>query len=159
MADQCPASRRRRRAAWREREARKRNLPRGFVMTDPVLMTISSHRLDSVAALESIDSLHPRAVQRHGKTIAALVRKVLASGHELETIEPMPPAMRKQLSRMREMVQKKASQLGVEAAVLASKRDLASLFLDGEKEWPERLLGWREKELGPDFEAILKDQY
>ena len=49
------------------------------------------------------------------------VKKVLASGHELETIEPMPPAMRKQLLAMREMVQKKAQQLGVEAAVLAEK--------------------------------------
>ncbi len=142
-------------AQWREHEARRRNLPRGFVMKDPVLMAISNRRMDSVTALESIDDLHPRAIERHGETISRLVKSVIASGHQLETVEPMPPAMRKQLLAMREMVQAKAKQLGVEAAVLASRRDLESLLQNVNNEWPEKLQGWREHELGPDFETIL----
>ncbi len=146
-------------AAWREGEARRRNLPRGFVMKDPVLIAISNHRMDSVVALEGVDDLHPRTIERHGEAFIRLVKEVLASGHKLETVEPMPPATRKQLSAMRDMVQQKADQLGVEAAVLASKRDLESLLLNGKKELPERLQGWRQQELGPIFETILKHQY
>ncbi len=54
-------------AAWREEEAQRRNRPRGFIIPDPVLLTIARDRIQDTADLDILDGLHPRAARRYGR--------------------------------------------------------------------------------------------
>jgi ribonuclease D len=143
-------------AEWREQEARERNRPRGFVIPDIVLLNISRNRIISVTELENIDELHPRAIHRHGDKIIRIVRHVIESGLALETVRPMTTSERKRLAKMRALVLSKATSLGMEPVVLASKRDLEALVLNGHRGWPERLCGWRRREIGSELERELE---
>jgi ribonuclease D len=142
-------------AAWREKEAHVRNRPRGFIVPDPVLLRISRAKADSISGLGEIDELHPRALQRHGEAILTRIRQVLDSGRKMDVIKPMTNAQRQQLASMRKLVESRAANLQLEPTLLASKRDLEALILNGREAWPERLLGWRKSVLGSDFERLL----
>ena len=60
-------------AQWREHEARKRDLPRGFVVTDSALNTIAAQTPRSADALRAIGDLHPRQRKRFGADIVQAV--------------------------------------------------------------------------------------
>lgn len=143
-------------AEWRESEARRRNRPRGFVIPDPILLNIARNKLQSVSQLEDIDGLHPRTIERHARAVLDRVSHVLSSGRQLETITSMTQPERQKLAKMKQLVQDKASGLGIEAAALASKRDLTALVENGHDRWPEKLQGWRRTEIGADLERILE---
>ncbi|MFT5139730.1 MAG: ribonuclease D [Lysobacterales bacterium] len=140
---------------WREKEARERNRPRGFVVPDPILLSISRSKMTSIESLKTIDDFHSQAIERHGEKLIERVKNTLSSGHQLPMIEEPTPAERKMLTDMRAVIKKKADEMGVESTVLASKKDLESLIQNGENEWPLKLQGWRQNEFGSDLLSIL----
>lgn len=141
-------------AQWREVEARRRNRPRGFVIPDTILLNISRNKITDIDGLEGIEDFHPRAIQRHGKHVIRCVREVVESGRMMDVVKPMTNSERKQLVKMRSFVQAKATDLGIDSVVLASKRDLEALVFDDKGEWPERLQGWRKELIGADLERL-----
>jgi ribonuclease D len=142
-------------AKWRESEARRRNRPRGFVITDPLLLNMARKKMTTIDDLETLDDLHPRAISRHGEAIIQRIRKVIDSGNKLEVIKPMTTSERKRFSKMRQRVQGVAAEHGIEAVVLASKRDLETLIRNGGDSWPEKLIGWRQTLLHQELEQWL----
>ena len=56
-------------AAWRESEAKRRNVPRGRVMRDEVLLQLARHPPRSVDELRAVRGLHGSEADRHGETI------------------------------------------------------------------------------------------
>ena len=144
-------------AEWREVEARKRNRPRGFVITDNALLAISRNKMTSIEGLQGIDDLHPRAIERHGAHLINHVKNTVSSGRKLEAVQDLTTVERRKLKEMRDSVKSKADELGVEPAVLASRRDLESLIQNGENEWPAKLQGWRQKEFGATLVQILEN--
>lgn len=145
----------RRLAAWREEQARSRNQPRGFIIPDPVLLVIAREQVTNQAQLASLEQLHPRARQKYGEKVTALVREVLQSGEALEEIKPLTSRERKTLDRLRTMVSTKAEELGVDPALLASRRELESLLRLQGKAWPDKFNGWRREVMGKELEDIL----
>jgi len=143
-------------AQWREQEARARNRPRGFIVPDTVLLNIARNRATQPEALEALEELHPRARQRHGSALTAIVRKVLDSGQSLSAPRPLKSIERKKLARLRECVRARAEALGIEPALLASRRELEDLVRSDGAEWPERLHGWRRRELGDELLHVLE---
>ena len=146
-------------AKWRDQEAEYRNLARGFVIKDNALMTIANKKPLTLSALSELDIWHPKAIQRHGSKLIAQVDRVLQEG----LIAPMPdmlkPEHRKLMADMRQLVQQKATELSVDPALLASRRELESLILwpeDGSL--PERFLGWR-KNIITDELIELKEAF
>ena len=140
-------------AAWREREARQRNLPRGFVLPDAVLLRISQDRIAGESQLDGLEGLHPRARQKHGGQVTQLVRQALSSGDTLTEIKPLGPAERKKLNLLRDAVQKRATALGIDPALLASRRELEGLLRMSD--WPDKFAGWRKQVIGEELERIL----
>ncbi|MGA6828935.1 ribonuclease D [Nitrospira sp. NS4] len=65
-------------AAWRESEARRRNVPRGRVMRDEVLLQLARHPPRSVEELRAVRGLHGSEVDRHGETLLATMQSALA---------------------------------------------------------------------------------
>jgi ribonuclease D len=71
-------------AAWREREAREKNVPRARILKDDVLVELANQAPQSREALGNLRAL-PRgfANSRHGDAILAAVNAALASDHKL----------------------------------------------------------------------------
>jgi len=144
-------------ATWRDKEAERRNLARGFVIKDNALLTIANQQPENLAVLSELDVWHPKAIQRHGHTLIGIIEKIIRQGHTAEPPEVLKPEHRKLMSDMRRLVLSVATKLAVDPALLASKRELESLILSPEGEpLPERFLGWR-KELITNGLMELKD--
>lgn len=146
-------------ATWRDLEAQKRNLARGFVIKDKALMTIANKKPGNLSALSDLDILHPSSVQRHGSELIAQVDQILQEGLTSEAPDSLKPEHRNLMKDMRELVSQKATELSIEPALLASRRELEALILNPENEpIPERFLGWRNNIITTGLIA-LKDEF
>ena len=65
-------------AAWRETEARRRNVPRGRVMRDEVLLQLARHPPKSVEELRGLRGLHGSEIDRKGEELIAMIAAALA---------------------------------------------------------------------------------
>ena len=139
-------------AKWRDLEAENRNLARGFVIKDNALMTIANKKPLTLSALSELDIWHPKAIQRHGSKLIAQVDRVLQEGLIAPTPNMLKPEHRKLMADMRQLVQQKATELSIDPALLASRRELESLILSSEDEpLSERFLGWRKNIITDDL--------
>ncbi len=145
-------------ALWRDKEAERRNMARGFVIKDNDLLTIANKQPGSLDALLELDIWHPKAIRRDGRFVIATIDRILREGLTAEPLEILQSEHRKLMADMRKLVLKRATELSVEPALLASKRELESLILspDGEP-LSERFLGWRKNIITNDLMA-LKEQ-
>ena len=146
-------------ATWRDKEAERRNMARGFVIKDTALLTIANQQPASLDALSELDVWHPKAIQRNGHNLIAIIDQILEQGITAQAPDMLQPEHRKLMSDMRRLVLGKATELAVDPALLASKRELESLILSPQGEpLPERFLGWR-KDIITDELIVLKDAF
>ncbi len=146
-------------ATWRDLEAEKRNLARGFVIKDVALLGIAQLKPDSVAALAKINDLSPKAAERFGPAIITNVENVLREGQTMKPPEILTPAQRKVLAGMKAVVKKKSAELSVEPALIASKRELERLILSVPgKPLPEHFTGWRKEVITDELLALKETQ-
>lgn len=128
-------------AAWRDEQARARNLPRGFVIRDEDLLQLADRKPASLTALRGL-GLHPALIRRDGE---ALVRHIQAADFEHPPPAPVAPpdrAQRTLIKRLREEVAARARALELEPEVLMRRRWLEALVRDPASV-PEALNGWR----------------
>jgi len=131
-------------ATWRDRKAERLNMARGFIIKDNDLLTIANKKPGSIGELSGLKILHPKALERHGSSLIAIIDQVVQQGLNAEAPDTLKPEHRKLMNDMRKLVQRKATGLSVDPALLASRRELESLILLAEGEpIPERFLGWR----------------
>jgi ribonuclease D len=131
-------------AAWREREAVKRDRPRGFIVPDMVLLQIAAEKLVDPEKMGALEAMHPRARRRYGKALCAIVERVIASGEKLPTIPTPTTAQRNALGNLRAATTAAARKLEIEPALLASRREMEQAVLgSGLKALPVRWRGWR----------------
>jgi len=146
-------------ATWRDKQAEKRNLARGFVIKDAALMTIANRKPGSLDALSVLDIWHPNAVERHGQELIDIIDRVSRGNLKAEPLETLGPEHRKLMSNMQRLVLGKATKLSLEPALLASRRELEKLILSPAGEpLPERFMGWRKDIITNDL-MVLKDRY
>jgi ribonuclease D len=131
-------------ATWRDQQAERQNLARGFVIKDADLMTMANKKPTNLSALSNLNILHPKVLQRHGPALVANIDQILQQGLTADAPDSLQPEHRLLMKDMRELVKLKATELSVEPALLASRRELESLILSPQDEpEPERFLGWR----------------
>lgn len=143
-------------AAWREVEAVRRDLPRGFVLNDRTLIDLVRQSPSNISRLNDINDLHPSVIRHHGETLLQLIAAAQAEPIECHPplLSPMLDAEQKaRLQRLKEQLKVRAQQLDIAVELLASSRELSDWILSrsnsgaGVKS-PRRLIeGWR-------FEAI-----
>lgn len=139
-------------AAWRERVARERDLPRSWVLADTAIFSIAHAAPTDAAALEAVQPLNER--------FAAGVLEALreAEAAPLEDTEPSQdsrptPEQKALIERLNKVVDVRAAQLEVSAEVLAPRGELKALAL-GRRDLPA-LAGWRRPEIGEALLAAL----
>ena len=138
-------------AAWREREAQSRDIPRGRVLKDEAIGDIATHAPTSMEKLASLRSL-PRGFERSkwGAEIVEAVKRGLARD----------PSLLPKLEKPRQGVNGSATvellkvllrmvseQHGVAAKVIATVEDLERIATDDRANVPA-LHGWRREMFG-----------
>jgi len=155
-------------AAWREREARRRDLPRSFVLKEDLLLALATRRPQEPRDFQRLPSLDARQAARDGATWLQLIEQA-ASLPEAELPpriagKPFSPAVRTLENRLREKVRKKAAALGVPPEILAPRRTLDALLRltvgKADPRLPQELEGWRREVIGEDLlqEALAGEE-
>jgi ribonuclease D len=150
-------------AQWREEEARRRDLPRGWVVQDEVLVEIARRAPREPEELKALRGLGAREIERSGKAIVAAV----ARGRSVPE-EDLPPvsahpgddrSVAAAVDLLEVFLKARAAEKGIGVSYLGTRRDLAALVLAHRGERPEEephlLHGWRRRIAGEDLLAIL----
>jgi len=131
-------------AQWRELEADRRNMAKGFVIKNPELLALADTAPKSISELSSINDLHHRTIDRYGEKLLRIISGALQSDTKIQPLATISLQQKQLLADMKKRVSNKAEELQVEPALLASRRELENLILtDAEEPLPERFMGWR----------------
>ncbi|AKS41644.1 ribonuclease D [Wenzhouxiangella marina] len=131
-------------STWREQQCRKRDLPRSFVLRDEVLVDIAE-RAARGQTIEALDALPPRERRRYGNELEALLQDTPQPiTRPLELIR-LEPKQRDAIKAAQAEVRRIAEELGVDPALLASKRELTRLLFGERPDWAD---GWRGEWIG-----------
>jgi ribonuclease D len=144
-------------ARWREDVAMERNRARGFVISDASLLQIARLKPARKSELESVEGIHPVALSRYENTLLRLIEEARADPAPVEKFEQLDEKQRAKLKQMRAIVTNRSAELGVDPALLASRRELEKLIRarTAGKELPERFLGWRKQVITDELLRVL----
>jgi ribonuclease D len=138
-------------AAWREREAQSRDVPRGRVLKDDAIIDVATaapRSVEALAQLRSIPSGFERS--RSGPEIIAAVERGLAC--DPKSLPPLERSNRRSFNQatvelLKVLLKMVSEQEGVAAKVLATVDDLEAIAADDAADVPA-LQGWRNELFG-----------
>src|SRR5215813_13023892 len=144
-------------AAWREREAQTRDVPRGRVLKDDVIGDIAVQAPTTIERLGNLRSL-PKGFERSkwGEAIVEAVKRGLACDLKtLPRIERPKGAINGQatVELLKVLLRMTAERHGVAAKVIATMDDLDRIAADDEADVPA-LSGWRRELFGEKALAL-----
>jgi len=144
-------------AAWREREAQNRDVPRGRVMKDEVIGDIAVQAPTTVERLGHLRSL-PKGFERSrwGEQIIEAVNRGLERDHKtLPRLERFRPAANgaATVELLKVLLRMTAERHGVAAKVIATVDDLDRIVADDEADVPA-MKGWRRELFGEKALAL-----
>jgi ribonuclease D len=148
-------------AAWREREAQERDVPRGRVLKDDVIGDIAIQAPATVERLAGLRSL-PRGFERSrwGEAIVEAVKRGLARDPKtLPSFERPKPPLNGQatVELLKVLLRMTAERHGVAAKVIATVDDLDRIAADDHADVPA-LSGWRRELFGEKALALKHGQ-
>jgi ribonuclease D len=144
-------------AAWREREAKSRDVPRGRVLKDDVVADIAVQCPTSVEQLASLRSL-PKGFERSkaGSEIPPLVARALARDPKtlpsLERTRPAPNGAAT-VELLKVLLRMTAERHGVAAKIIATVDDLEQIAASDNADVPA-MKGWRREMFGDKAVAL-----
>ncbi len=134
-------------AAWREKTAKMKNRARGFVISNTDLMRLAQLRPASGKEIRDIEEIHPGVLTRYQAQLLRLITDSQFAKSPVDKIEDLNSTQHKQLKAMRHSVSESAQDLGIDPALLASRKELEKLIRAAAtgQQIPERFLGWRKE--------------
>ncbi|MEM6457397.1 MAG: HRDC domain-containing protein, partial [Acidobacteriota bacterium] len=149
-------------AAWREREARRRDRPRSFVLSDGALVELARRRPHNDRALAAVPGVRRADVSRHSAAWRALFDEVdalpdAALPDRRQTIDLRPYS--RIVDQLRRRVKARAKELDLPAPLLAPRRVVEGLVRhalraqeaaddDAADALPSARRGWRREAIG-----------
>lgn len=145
-------------AAWREREAQRRDLPRSRVIRDEALLEIAAHGPTSIDDLARTRGLgRGFAEGRLGADLLACVTRALAlPDHELPKLAPREdpmPGLQPIVELLRVLIKMKCDENNVASKLVASAADLEAIAADDNAD-VQAMQGWRRELFGEDALAL-----
>lgn len=150
-------------AAWREREARQRNIPRRRVLKDEAIYEIAQQQPRDANALGRLRSI-PKGWERSqsaGAIIAAVEEALAIPKEQLPRIArpSQPPEGAAAASELLKVLLKLTTEKhGVAPKVIANTEDLERIAADGEDANVEALSGWRRELFGEKALKLLRGE-
>jgi ribonuclease D len=146
-------------AAWREREAQSRDIPRGRVLKDEAIGDIATHAPTTMEKLAALRSL-PRGFERSkwgAEIIEAVKRGLARDASELPKLEKPRQGVNGSatVELLKVLLRMVSEQHGVAAKVIATVEDLERISSDDRAEVPA-LHGWRRELFGEQAIALKR---
>lgn len=152
--------------AWRERTARRRNLPRNFILSDDAIVSLTKRLPNSAEEIKPMKGLTERALQRNrGKIWESIQRGIegdlpeLSSGR-LNGIQP-DDGYEARVDLALAFIKGTCLAAKIDPQLIGNRADISSLVLDVERADGERhkmLNGWRADFCGHALLALLKGE-
>jgi ribonuclease D len=142
-------------AAWRELEARGKNLPRGRIMKDETLADIASHPPANQEALARVRGLSPawKSNEIGARLMAALASAAPLPADELPAREDRGPGLGKEgalVADLLKLLLKIRSRESNVAARLIARSEELEMLAAGRREGLSILEGWRFEQFGKE---------
>ncbi len=139
-------------AAWREREAQSRDMPRGRILRDEVLVSIAGHEPASASDLENMRGLPKRFAKEGGgaEILAAVSRAQAIPKRELPKVperKSLPPGIGPLTDLLKVLLKHACETHHVAPKLLASVDDLERIAASDDADVPA-LHGWRREIFG-----------
>jgi ribonuclease D len=148
-------------AAWRETEARTKNIPRGRIVKDDTMVELASHPPKTQEDLGRVRGLSAgwRNNDIGARLMSALQGAQPLDADELPSREPRRPGLTKDAALVSDLLKLllkiRAKDSGVAPKLIARSDDLESLAA-GVREDLNILSGWRFEEFGRDALALVE---
>ncbi|HEY6085280.1 MAG TPA: ribonuclease D [Nitrospira sp.] len=150
-------------AAWRETEAKRRNLPRGRVLRDEVLLQLARHPPKSMDELRALRGVHASEADRNGehllKTISAALTLPPSSWPHVPRERKQEPESTGVVELLQAVLRARAAEAEVAPTLLATSADIQALVDAKEKRMPidlPLLHGWRYQVAGELLTHVLE---
>ncbi|MCP8895663.1 ribonuclease D [Shinella daejeonensis] len=140
-------------AAWREREARGRNVPRSRVLKDDTIYEIAQQQPADAEALGRLRTI-PKGWERSqsGAALLEAVREALAIPKaelpRLPRQQHVPEGAAAATEMLKVLLKLVSEKQGVAAKIIANSDDLEKIAIDGESADVPALHGWRRELFG-----------
>lgn len=137
-------------ACWRELTARQLNIPRGFVIKDPILIAIAEKPPVSVRQLSTIKGMPQAFVRKYGNVVMNMVKTAPTVDREQYPQRipgPLASAGIEQMKAAKQQVSKIAQTLDLPVEIVAKRKPMEQLLrsglFSGDYQIPEFFQGWR----------------
>ncbi|HVE90808.1 MAG TPA: ribonuclease D [Actinomycetota bacterium] len=145
-------------AAWRESLARRRNLPRKWVVPDDVLVDIAKRMPRKLDDISSIQRLSSTVLEREGPAILECVTKASAApAKEPSQPDRRDPAVSAAADMLELLLRIRGEESGVATPLLGTRSEVLDVvrWVRGESQKrPPLLDGWRGEIVGGDLVAL-----
>ena len=145
-------------AAWREKAAQERDIPKNWMMRDETLADLASQAPRTKEQLLKIRNMpKDHANGRIGEALLESIKAALESPKDdwptVEKRKILPPQAAATLDILKMLLKIQSSEHGVASKLIASQDDLEAIVLDDAAEVPA-LSGWRRDIFGEDALAL-----
>lgn len=142
--------------AWRERTARRRDLPRHWVVDDETMASIAAAGPRSVGDLEHVAGIRKDVLRRDG---GAMVECLDAPVGDTEIPvwpgrRPLTDEEKALRAELLQVVKKRAAVLGIAESVLITRSEIDKLARGAPA--PQTVRGWRWSEIGEELERVQR---
>lgn len=147
-------------AAWREREAQRRDIPRGRIFKDETLAEIALTQPRNAPALARVRGFPSDLAEKTlGQNVLRVVEESLALPKDamprIERAKPFPADLQPVLEMLKMLLKIQASETGISPRLVADGDELQTLALLGENANVPCLSGWRRSVFGEHALALM----
>ena len=148
-------------AAWREREAQGKNIPRGRIIKDETIADIAAHPPKSQSDLGKVRGLSPAWASNDigARLIAIIAMATPMSAEEMPTRDDKRPGLTKEGSLVADLLKlllKIRSRDANVASRLLARSDELEMLAAGQRDGLAILEGWRYEQFGADALALVE---
>lgn len=138
---------------WRERTARERDLPKNWVIDQPLALQLAQRPPADFAGLREWLDATPKSPRKLARELWEALQTPLDDEAAMPPVRRDADLDKQKLKRLQNAVAEVAREQDIPEGVIASRRWLEALMESGA--WPDALKGWRQALLAPRFAAIL----
>ncbi len=141
-------------AVWRETYARRKNLPRKWVLSDQAMLELTQLDTSTISSTQTLPKSTQKVIARYGKQLLPLIQSVTqADAQQWSQLAPPPaptPEQLQQIKAWRRIVNKVSEEQKIAPSLLATRKALEQLVISKEK--IPLLQGWRLELIRPYLE-------
>ncbi len=148
-------------AAWRERQAIKKDIPRRRVLKDDAMYDLAQQRPRTIEALAKLRGI-PRGFERSSSaqglvdSLSAAIDNADEYAPPAPKVQHMPPSLGPRIEMIKTLLRLRTEVEGIATRLVANARDIEQLAAFGESADIAALKGWRREIFGQDALDMLR---